>query len=124
MSSNNYQIYIDCSFSKLKASAFHKTNLSERLNVESKFLFDHKEISVEIQKIITFLEKNTNEYINNINLMLDSSKMQSIGISISKKIDESQLEQEDIQFIIQEAKQQILKNYKNKNIIHIIVNNY
>ena len=124
MSNNNYQIYVDCGLSKLRASAFHKTDLSERLNVESKFFFDHKEINIEIQKIITFLEKNTNEYINNINLMIDSPKTLSIGISISKKIDESQLEQDDIQFLVQEAKQQILKYNKNKNITHIIINNY
>ena len=124
MSSNNYQIYIDCSFSKLKASAFHKTNLSERLNVESKFFFDHTEISAEIQKIITFLEKNTTEYIDSISLMVDSPRGLSIGISISKKIDGLQLKQDDIQFLVQEAKQQILKYYKNQNITHIIINNY
>tara|TARA_B100000787_G_C16127577_1_gene265736 strand:- start:77 stop:982 length:906 start_codon:yes stop_codon:yes gene_type:complete len=56
--------------------------------------------------------------------MLDSPKMLSIGISISKIIDEVQLKQDDIQFLVQEAKQQILKYYKNKNITHIIINNY
>ena len=124
MSNNNYQIYVDCGFSKLRASAFDKKNLRERLNIESKFLFDHTEINIEVQKIITFLEKNTNEYIDNINLMVDSPKMLSIGISISKKIDDTQLEQDDIQFLVQEAKQQISKYYKNQNIVHIIINNY
>ena len=124
MSNNNYQIYVDCGFSKLRASAFHKTNLSKRLHTESNFLFEHTEISIEVQKIITFLEKNTNEYIDNINLIVDSAKMLSIGISISKKIDGLLLEQDDIQFLVQEAKQQILKYYKNQNITHIIINNY
>ena len=85
MSNNNYQIYVDCGFSKLRASAFDKKNLRERLNIESKFLFDHTEINIEVQKIITFLEKNTNEYIDNINLMVDSPKMISIGISADAK---------------------------------------
>jgi len=124
MNNNNYQIYIDCGFSKLRASAFHKTNLNERINVESKFLFDHTEINVEVQKIITSLEKKTNEYIDDVNLMINSPKMLSIGISISKKIDGSLLEQDDIQFLVQEAKQQISTYYKNQNITHIIINNY
>jgi cell division protein FtsA len=124
MSINNHQIYVDCGFSKLRASRFNKTNINKTLHVESKFLFDHREISSEVQKIIIFLEKNTNEYIDNINLMLDSSMMVTIGISISKKIDGVQLKQEDIQFLVQEAKQQILKYYKNQNITHIIINNY
>ena len=124
MSNNNYQIYVDCGFSKLRARAFHKTDLSKTLYIESKFLFDHIEIVAEAQKIITFLEKNTNEYIDNINLMVDSPKMLSIGISVSKKIDGLQLRQDDIQFLVQEAKQQISKCYKNQNINHIIINNY
>jgi cell division protein FtsA len=124
MNNNNYEIYIDCGLSKLRASGFHKTNLKKKFHIESKFLFDHKEIDLEVQKIIIFLEKNTNEYIDNINLMVDSSKMLSVGISISKKIDGLQLKKDDIQFLIQEAKQQISKHYKNQNIVHIIINNY
>ena len=116
MSDNNYQIYFDCGFSKLRAGAFNKLNSSKAFYTESKFIFDHTEMDSEIQKIITFLEKNTNEYIDDINLMIDSSKMLSIGISISKNIDESKLREEDIQFLVQEAKQQILKHYNNQII--------
>ena len=50
--------------------------------------------------------------------------MLSVGISVSKKIDELQLKQNDIQFLVQEAKQQISKHYKKHNITHIIINNY
>ena len=124
MGNNNHQVYVDCGFSKLRASAFHKTNLKKKFHVESNFFFDYKEISKEVQKIISFLEEDTNEYIDNINLMIDSPKMLSIGISISKKIDEIQLKHDDIQFLVQEAKHQILKYYKNQNIAHIIINNY
>ena len=124
MSSNNYQIYFDCGLSKLRAGAFNKANSSEAFYTESKFLSEHIEIDAEIQKIITFLENNTNEYIDNVNLMIDSSNMLSVGISISKKIDGLELKQENIKFLVQEAKQQILKHYKNQNIVHIIINNY
>ena len=124
MNNNNYQIYVDCGFSRLRVSAFHKTNLREKFHIESKFLFDHSEIDLEAQRIITSLEKNTDEYIDNINLMIDSPKMISIGISIAKKIDGLQVRQKDIKFLVQEAKQQIIKYYKNKNITHIIINNY
>ena len=34
---------------------------------------------------------------------------------------ETKLKKEDIQFLIQDAKQQILRNYPDQNIIHIIV---
>ena len=124
MSKNNYQIYFDCGFSKLRAGAFNKTNLNENFYTESKFFLDHSEMKKEIQNIIFLLEKDTEEYIKDVNLMIDSPKMLSIGISISKKIDGSHLRQEDVQFLVQEAKQQILKNYDNQNIVHIIIDNY
>jgi len=124
MSNNNYQIYFDCGFSRLRAGAFNKDNPQKTLCIKSEFLYDHIEIDLEIQKIITFLEKNTNEYIDNINLMIDSPQMLSIGISISKKIEMSEIKPEDIQFLVQEAKQQILRCYNSQNIVHIIINNF
>ena len=124
MINKNFQIYFDCGFSKIRAGAFNKDNINKVFFTESKFFFDHIDISLEIQKMIIFLEENTNEYINDVNLMIDSPKTLSIGISVCKKIDGSKLGQEDIQFLIQEAKQQILNNYKDQNIVHIIINNY
>jgi len=124
MNNKNYDIYFDCGFSKLRAGALKKLNLNQTFYTESKFLYDHLDIDLEIKKIITLLEKSTNEYIDDINLMIDSPKMLSIGISISKKIDDSELRKEDIQFLVQKAKQQILKHYKDQNIVHIIINNY
>ncbi|MDC1280182.1 cell division protein FtsA [Pelagibacteraceae bacterium] len=124
MTNNNYQIYFDCGFSKLRAGAFNKLDSNQTFYTESKFLFNHMEIDLEIQKVITFLEKKTNEYIDDVNLMIDSHKMISINISISKKIDESELREEDIQFLVQEAKQLILKHYNSLNITHIIIDNY
>ena len=124
MINKKFQVYFDCGFSKIRAGAFNKDNPDETFFIESKIFFDHSDIDLEIQKIITFLEKKTGHYIDDVNLMIDSSKMMSIGISVAKKLEGPRLKKEDIQFIIQEAKQQISKNHRNKNIVHIIVNNY
>ena len=124
MSDKNFQTIFDCGFSKLRAGILNKNNPKEFFCAESEFFIDNKNLNFEIQKIITSFEKDTNEYINNINLMIDSPKMLSIGISISKKSDGSILKQSNVQFLIQEAKQQILKYYSNYNIAHIIMNNY
>jgi hypothetical protein len=66
MNSNDYQIHFDCGFSILRAAAFNKIDLSKIFSNKSKFLFDYTEIGLEIQKIITYLEKNTGEYIDDI----------------------------------------------------------
>ena len=124
MDNKNFQTFFDCGSSKVRAATFKKNNRSETFQAESKFLIDHSNLNFEIQKIITSFEKDTNEYIDNISLMIDSSKMLSIGISISKKFDGSELKQTNVKFLIQETKQQILENYTNYNIAHIIINNY
>ncbi len=124
MNSGNFQTLFDCGFSKIRAGTFNTSNHDEAFYTDSEFFIDQSNLESKIQKIITTLENNSNTYIDNITLMLDSPKMISIGISLSKKLDGSKLQKETIKFLVQEAKQQISKNYIDYNITHIIINNY
>jgi cell division protein FtsA len=124
MNNENFQTFFDFGFSKVRAGTFNKNNNNEAFYTSSEFFTDQSNLELKVQKIITSLEKDSNEYIDNISLMLDSPKMLSVSISLSKKLDGSNLKQTNIQFLVQEAKQQILKYYVNYNIAHIIINNY
>ena len=124
MSNKKFQTFFDCGYSKVRAGVFNKDNQKEAFYAESEFFTDHSNLDLKIQKIIDCFEKDTNEYIDNINLMIDSPEMLSVGISISKKFDGSKLNKANVQFLIQEAKQQIVKYYSKYNISHILINNY
>ena len=124
MINNNFDVYFDFGYSKIRAGAFSKDDPKNNIYSQSEFLANHSNIDTETQKIISFLEDNTKEYLEDVNLMLDSPKMLSIGISIAKRLDGSKLKKEDVQFLVQDCKQQILKNYSNYEIVHIIINNY
>ena len=124
MNRRNFQTFFDCGLSKVRAGTFNTNNSDEAFYAESEFFTDLLNLELKIQKIVTSLEKNSNEYIDNINLMIDSPKMLSVSISLSKNLDGSILKKTNIQFLVQEAKQQILKYYTNHNIAHIIINNY
>ena len=124
MNNKNFQTFFDCGFSKIRAGTFDKDRQIENFYAESEFFTDQLNLELKIQKIIASLESDTDEYIDNVNLMVDSPKILSIGISIFKKLDGFKLRQANIQFLIQEAKQQILKYHTSYNISHIIVNNY
>ena len=124
MSDKSIQTYFDCGYSKIRAGLFIESDHSNVLFDESKLLLNHSNLNETIHNMVSSLEKRANEYIENINLMVDSEKMLSIGMSISKKLDGNLLKNSDIKFLIQEAKQQISKNYQDQNIIHIIINNY
>jgi cell division protein FtsA len=123
MGDKKFEIYFDCGSSKIRAGAFNKNNPKETFYFESKFFHDPSSMESNIKEIISLLEVSTKEYINDVNLMIDSLEMKSIGISISKKLDGSKLKEEYIQFLIQDAKQQILKYYGDQTIIHIMVMN-
>ena len=124
MNNENFHTFFDCGISKIRAGTFNINNVNEAFYVDSEFFIDQSNLELKIQKIITSLEKDSNKYIDNVSLMIDSAKMFSVGISLSKKLDGSKLKQTNIQFLVQEAKQQILKYYINHNIAHIIINNY
>jgi cell division protein FtsA len=124
MNNKNFQTFFDCGFSKVRAGTFNTNNNDENFYADSEFFTDRSNLELKIQKIVTSLEKDSNEYIDSISLMIDSSKMISVGISLSKKFDGSKLKKTNIQFLVQETKQQILKNYANYNIVHIVINNY
>ena len=124
MNNNNFKTFFDCGLSKIRAATFNSNNNNEIFYAESEFFTDQSYLELKIQKIINSLEKDSKEYVNDINLMIDSPKMLSVAISLSKKLDGSKLKQTNIRFLVQEAKQQILKHYTNHNIVHIIINNY
>ena len=124
MNKENFQTFFDCGVSKIRAGTFNINKNNESFYAESEFFTDQSNLELKIQKIVSSLEKESNEYIDNICLMVDSPKMFSVGISLSKKLDGSELKQANIQFLVQEAKQQILKHYLNYDIVHIIINNY
>tara|TARA_B110000305_G_scaffold194427_1_gene218480 strand:+ start:917 stop:1258 length:342 start_codon:yes stop_codon:yes gene_type:complete len=91
MNNKNFQTIFDCGFSKIRSGIFNKENKDEAFFCESEFFTNQSNLELKIEKIISSLEKDTNEYINNIILMIDSPKMLSIGISIFKKLDGSKL---------------------------------
>ena len=124
MNRENFQTFFDCGFSKIRAGTFNIKDDSRIFFSESELFTDRSTQESKIQNIITSLEKESDEYINNINLMIDSPKMLSVNISLSKKFDGSKLKKKNIQFLVQEAKQQILKYYTDYNIAHIVINNY
>ena len=124
MSDRNFQTFFDYGFAKIRAGTFNTNNEKDAFFVESKFFTDRSRLELKIKEIIGSLESNSNKYINSINLMLDSPKMLSINISSYKKLYGSKLKKENIKFLVQEAKQEILKHYTSYDIAHIIINNY
>ena len=131
MNNKKFDVYLDFGSSKIRIAAFSKDNINNNIYMESichsnlavnKLDFSSSEIIIE--KMIFDLEKKTNEYLDSVNIMIDSPDIFPINLSVLKNYTGHKLKNEDIKFLIQDAKQQILKNYPSQDIIHIIVQNY
>ena len=72
MDNKNFETYFDCGSSKIRATAFNKNNNQNNFHNESRFFLNYTDIDIvpELQKIVTSLESNTKEYLDNINLMI------------------------------------------------------
>jgi len=131
MSKKNFDIYLDLCPTKLSIAAFkkfsgHSTffkeyNCATNLN-KDQLNFENAEKTIE--KNIFEIEKKTGEFLNDIYLMVETPESISINLSLIKDNEGKKIEKKNVQYLVQDAKQQILRSYYNKKIIHIIVSNY
>ena len=127
----NFNVYIDFGSSKIRTVAFNKIEQNKFYITECKCLSSFKvnQLSLThseniIKKTILEIEKKTGEHLNDISLMVDSPDSLLVNVSRSKNIEGKKLKKEEVEYLIQDTKQQIIKAYKDQHIIHILVTNY
>ena len=94
-----------------------KNNLSDNIQLESN-------LNRVLKEQIIIIEKKINYTLNNINLILCDPNNLTINISTKKNYDLTQIQKDQIQYLIQDLKQQILTSNKDLKILHIIIENY
>ena len=110
-------------FDKKKKKSVHnkiyelKNNLSDNIQLENN-------LNRVLKEQIIIIEKKINYTVNNINLILCDTNNLKIKISTKKSYDLSQIQKDQIQYLIQDLKQQILTSNKDLKILHIIIENY
>ncbi len=131
MSEKNQSIFIDFGSSKLRLGAFNQENLKNIFILEEDCTsnfglknFDIEQSNEIFKNLIKSAEKILNSHIKKINLMIDTPDMFSIDISLKKISDDNKKKQNEINSLLQEAKNLIQNNYLDKKIIHIIVKKF
>ena len=128
MSEKYFDNFLDFGSSKLRLVAFNKndkdtnhlieTNCLSDININKLNFLNFKDV---IDKLILETEKKTGEYLDNINLMLDTPDALSIGLSLSKKMEGNKIKKQDIEYLIQDAKQQVIRSYPGEDISSTIL---
>ena len=83
-----------------------------------------KKASDSIRLSISTAEKKAKVSLKKINVILEQPDFLCTRFSKHKKIDDSKIQRNDIEFLLKEAKKQLMLNDKNQSIIHIFNHNY
>ncbi len=131
MSEKNFDIFLNLSSRKLSIAAFKKFDSSSIFFKEyicendlNKNELNFDNIDKIIKKNIFEIEKITGSFLNDLYLMIETPKSISISLSLTKNNDAKKIQRKDVQYLIQDAKQQILRTHYDKDIVHIIISNY
>ena len=132
MSEKKFEIYLEFNYSKINLAAFSRANdkleYYKEKNYESYFE-DYKEINFEklekiLEESILEIEKSIKEFVRDIYLIVETPQSKSLKLSVAKSNEGNNIVKEDATYLVQDAKQQILKTNQELRIIHIIVENY
>ena len=131
MSKKNFHIYLEFNYTELNIAAFNKINNKlEYFNQKLyKSYFNNNELNFDIlqnfvEKNILEVEKAIGEFVKDIYLMIETPQSTSINLSVLKNNEGNKITKQDVMYLIQDAKQQILKSNSAIEIIHIITENY
>ena len=101
---------------------YKKQSYKPYINSYQELNFDELQKLVEIN--IIEMEKSIDEFVKNIYLIIETPQTMSIQLSVIKNNEGKNITEQDALYLIQDAKQQILKSHLDIRILHIIVENY
>ena len=125
MDKKNFITFIDIGSHSIKTGSYN--NQSGKVENKIEFNFSKKnlyESNKFIEQIIFEIEKKNGEYLNEIYLMMDDFNTLNVNISNFKIKESNSTEQEFINKIKDEAKLQIINNYPEYELIHLITKNF
>ena len=127
MSKDSSPFFLELGSSKIILSysdTIHNKIITEEENIlndkDQNNLFLNSKIN-KIENTIYELEKKNSIYINNINLLIDDTDLITITFTVSKQINFNAFEKKDLEYLIQDAKQTILKFNSEYEILHIFI---
>jgi hypothetical protein len=130
MNNENYlETYFYLSIDKLIISVFQKDD-SKKIytqQLQQDIItgnLDYPQIEKFLEENIFQIEKITKTFLNEVYLVINHNESLPVGISLKINNDRNIIREKDIDYLLIDAKQQIRKNFFDRSIIHMIINNY
>jgi len=100
------------------------TSIAASEGIHNDVVVNLKKASSAIRSCISDAEKKANISLKKINVVFEQPDFLCTKFSKHKKIDGSKIHKDDIDFLLKEAKKQLILNDKRQSIIHIFNHNY
>ena len=125
----NNKIFVFLEFKNLKiiftaCNSNYENKYSNSIALDFSSRESLENLSNIIRDNIIKIEKKIGEFVNEINIILDLNKSINIKLNIFKKKENLEVTHEDIKYLIQDARQQIIEQNKNLTILHIVLENF
>ena len=120
-------INIKCLIFKIKdnnESEILSTSITSSEGIHNGVVVNLTKASKAIRSCISITEKKAKILLKKINVVLEGPEFLSTKFTKHKKINGSKIHKDDIDFLLKEAKKQLILNDKKQSIIHIFNHNY
>ena len=125
----NYYCYLFVGPKKFEISINEKLNLKEIY--KDNIMVDNHYKNINLDYLDNFLKKNIfisekliNNFIKEINIIVESHKFLDVILSVKKKSHNDLLFKDDLVYLLNDAKEQCKKTFHGYKIIHMIIENY
>ena len=109
---------------KNNSSEILSTAITPSEGIHNDVVVNLTKASNAIRRSISTAEKKAKISLKKINVVFEQPDFLCTKLSKHKKIDGSKIHRHDIEFLLKEAKKQLILNDKNQSIIHIFNHNY
>ncbi len=127
---NDFQIFFNINMKQKKIDflitsmnktdpIFFKNFVLDGLN-QNQFLFS-KNFETVLKKTILEIEKKFHFAVNRVNLMIEDERLNTIEVTLKENFENKSINKTNIEYLLQDIKQQITENHPEKKIVHIII---
>ena len=118
--------YIKCLIFQINnnSSEILSSSIIQAEGIHNDIVVNLSKAAESIRSCISSAEKKAKTSLKKINVIFEQPDFLCTKLSKKKKIDGSQIHKDDIDFLLKDAKKQLIHNDKNQSIIHIFNYNY
>jgi len=121
---DNQIIFFVVSFNEKSDFKVLKKIILESVGIQNGRIVDVETVSKLLKKIINNIEEDINHFFSNVAVLINPNQINCLNVSGYKKLNGSQVSNEDVTYILNEIKKIILDSENNYALVHLFNSNF